>query len=63
MISLKSGQNRLGRRRGQAMTETALLTVLLIAWGGMMTHFFPDSLSAMQVYMDSFYYIFSLPIP
>ena len=58
-------KRRLGRRRprGQAMTETALMTVLLVAWGGILTHFFPDSLNALQIYMDSFYFLFSMPIP
>lgn len=51
------------RRRGQAMAETALLTVLLIGWGGTMMYFFPDSLNALQIYMDSFYCVFSLPLP
>jgi len=50
-------------QRGQAMTETALMTVLLVAWGGVLTHFFPDSLNALQIYMDSFYFLFSMPIP
>lgn len=56
---------RLGVRskRGQAMTEVVLLTVLLIGWGGVLVHFFPDSLNALQIYMDSFYFILSLPIP
>lgn len=50
-------------QRGQATAETALMTVLLIAWGGFMMHFFPDSFNALQIYMDSFYYVLSLPIP
>lgn len=51
------------RERGQAMVETVLMTVLLVAWGGVLTHFFPDSLNALQIYMDSFYFMFSMPIP
>lgn len=50
-------------RRGQAMTEVVLLTLLLIGSGGALVHFFPDSLNALQIYMDSFYFILSLPIP
>lgn len=50
-------------QRGQAMVETAMMTVLLVAWGGILTHFFPDSLNALQIYMDSFYFMFSMPIP
>jgi hypothetical protein len=53
----------LNRRRGQAMTETALLTVLLIGWGGAMMFFFPDSFNALQIYMDGFYFVFSMPVP
>lgn len=51
------------RTRGQAMTETALLTVLIIGWGGVLTYFFPDAFAALQIYMDGFYYVFSMPIP
>lgn len=54
---------RPARRRGQAMTETALVTVLLVAWGGVLTYFFPDSLNALQIYMDSYYFVFSMPVP
>ena len=51
------------RRRGQALTETVLLTVLLIGWGGALMYFFPDSLNALQIYIDGFYFVFSMPIP
>ena len=51
------------RRRGQAMTETVLLTVLMIGVGGALAHFYPDSLNALQIYMDSYYFTLSLPIP
>lgn len=50
-------------RRGQAMTETVLLTVLLFGWGMALVYFFPDSINALQIYMDSFYYVLSMPIP
>lgn len=56
-------RNRTPRRRGQAMTETVLLTVLMLGWSGVMMYFFPDSLNALQIYMDSFYCVFSLPLP
>lgn len=54
---------RPARRRGQAMAETTLLTVLLLGWGGALMYFFPDSLNALQIYMDGFYFVFSLPLP
>lgn len=57
----KAGTRR--TERGQAMVETVMMTVLLVAWGGVLTHFFPDSLNALQIYMDSFYFLFSMPIP
>lgn len=50
-------------QRGQAMVETVLLTVLLIGWGSAMMYFFPDAMNSLQIYMDSFYYVLSLPIP
>jgi hypothetical protein len=50
-------------RRGQAMTETVLLTTLLIGWGASLVYFFPDSLNALQIYLDGFYYVLSIPIP
>jgi hypothetical protein len=28
-----------------------------------MMHFFPDSFNALQIYMDSFYFTFSMPVP
>jgi len=50
-------------RRGQALAETALLTVLLFGTGLSFTYFFPDATNALQIYMDSFYYSLSVPIP
>lgn len=49
--------------RGQAMVETSIMIGMLMIWGASMTHFFPDSLNALQVYMDSFYFMLSLPVP
>ena len=51
------------RPRGQALAETAMLTFLLIAWGAALSYFFPDSLNALQVYMDGFAFVLALPIP
>lgn len=51
------------RARGQAMAETVLLTVMMIGVGGALVHFFPDSLNALQIYMDGYYFVLSLPIP
>lgn len=63
-------RRRLARRlgladkpRGQAMTEVAILTTALIGTGAALIYFFPDSLNATQIYMDSFYFVLSLPIP
>ncbi len=49
--------------RGQAMAETVVLLLFVIFWGGAMMYFFPDSFNALQIYMDSFYFSLSLPIP
>jgi hypothetical protein len=54
---------RRARPRGQAMTETVTLTFFMLFWGASMMYFFPDSLNALQIYIDGFYYILSLPIP
>jgi len=48
---------------GQALTEVALLTAALIGAGGAFVYFFPDSINALQVYMDSFYFVLAMPIP
>jgi membrane-anchored protein YejM (alkaline phosphatase superfamily) len=63
-MRLRMPRRRLrARTRGQAMTETVTLTFFMLFWGGSMMYFFPDSFNALQIYMDSFYYILSLPIP
>jgi hypothetical protein len=49
--------------RGQALAETALLTVLLFGVGLSLTYFFPDTMNALQIYMDGFYNVLSLPVP
>ncbi len=49
--------------RGQALAETTMLTFLLVAWGASLAYFFPDSLNALQVYMDGFAFVLSLPVP
>jgi hypothetical protein len=51
------------RPRGQAMTEVALLTTAIIGAGAGFVYFFPDSLNATQIYMDSFYFVLSMPVP
>lgn len=49
--------------RGQAMTETALLTFFLFVAGAFAYHFQPEMFSALQTYMNGIYYGISLPIP
>lgn len=53
------------RRRplGQALTETILLVVLIFGTGMSLMYFFPDSFNALQIYMDSFYFVLSMPVP
>lgn len=51
------------RPRGQAMTEVAVLTTALIGTGAALMYFFPDSMNALQIYMDSYYFVLALPIP
>lgn len=51
------------RTRGQAMAEMVMLTFLLVVFGSLLTYFFPESLNALQIYMDSFYYVLSMPFP
>jgi hypothetical protein len=53
-------------QKGQAMTETALLTFLILALGVggdwlMKTH--PDMLNAINVHVRGFYFTLSLPFP
>lgn len=48
---------------GQALTEMTLLVAALIGAGGAFVYFFPDSINALQVYMDSFYFVLAMPIP
>jgi len=45
------------------MAETALLTTLLVGWGAALVYFWPDSVNAIQIYMDGFYYVISMPFP
>jgi hypothetical protein len=53
------------RRRlsGQALAETAILTTLLIGTGAALVYFFPDSMNALQIYTDGFFYVLSMPFP
>jgi hypothetical protein len=50
-------------KRGQALAETAILTTLLIGTGAAMVYFFPDSMNALQIYTDGFFYVLSMPFP
>ncbi len=60
---MRAALRRRAGARGQAMVETSIMMAMLFVWGASMTHFFPDSLNALQVYMDSFYFMLSLPVP
>ncbi len=51
------------RTRGQALTELVLLTTLMFGLGSAIMYFFPDSLNALQIYVDGFYFTFSMPVP
>ena len=52
---------------GQAAIEYAVSTFYLVAVGvaaaPVAMHFMPDMMNALQIYLDGFYFIFSLPIP
>jgi hypothetical protein len=56
-------KRRLPRRRGQAMMETILLVTLIFGTGASLMYWFPDSFNALQIYMDSFYFVLSMPVP
>lgn len=62
-MSLRWAKFLTRKPRGQALAETTLLIVLLFSFSMSFMYFFPDSLNALQVYMDGFYYLFSLPVP
>jgi hypothetical protein len=54
----------LGARKGQALSEYTLLTVVLTCgslYAGF--SFFPRFINAFQQYFDSFYLLINLPIP
>jgi len=55
------------QERGQAATEYAIMSAYLLA-GGLVAspfimRFMPEMLNAFQIYVDGFYFVFSLPIP
>jgi len=53
-----------GGRRGQAIVEYALVSLLLTGGGIFMFYtFFPSFINAFQRYYDSFYVMLNLPIP
>lgn len=56
-------KRRTAKPRGQATAEVALITTLLIGAGASLVYFFPDTLNATQIYMDSYYFVLSMPIP
>jgi Flp pilus assembly protein TadG len=51
------------RRKGQALTETALLVMLLFGFTMALVFFFPDSMNALQIHMDGYYFVLSMPVP
>jgi len=58
---------RLGQEQGQAATEYAVMSAYLLV-GGLLAspfimRFMPEMLNAFQIYVDGFYFVFSLPIP
>lgn len=60
-------RQRVGGERGQAAIEYAVSTFYLAAVGlaaaPAVMHFMPDMMNALQIYLDGFYFVFSLPIP
>ena len=55
------------RESGQAATEYAIMSAYLLV-GGLLAspfivRFMPEMLNAFQIYVDGFYFVFSLPIP
>ena len=48
---------------GQAMTEFSLIAAALLVGVGGLAMFLPDMLNAFQIYLDSHYYVLSMPIP
>jgi hypothetical protein len=51
------------RPRGQATTELVVILWFGILFVGAIMYFFPDSMNALQIHMDGFYYMFAMPIP
>ena len=58
---------RLRDERGQAATEYAIMSAYLLAAGlvasPFIMRFMPEMLNSFQIYVDGFYFVFSLPIP
>ena len=51
------------RTRGQAMAELAVLILGMFVLVTGLMYFFPEALNALQIYMDSFFYVLSMPFP
>ena len=49
--------------RGQALTETAILLLMLALWAGLFDRLAPDALAALQHLVDSWSFSLSLPFP
>ena len=58
---------RLREESGQAATEYAIMSAMMLASGlvasPFIMRFMPEMLNAFQIYVDGFYFVFSLPIP
>jgi hypothetical protein len=54
---------RLRGARGQALSEAALLLFAGASLAATVMYFHADFLLAIQIYMDGFYFVLSLPIP
>jgi hypothetical protein len=51
------------RPRGQALVEMVVLVWFGILFAGAFLYFFPDSMNALQIHMDGFYFVFAMPLP
>ncbi|MDF1562504.1 MAG: hypothetical protein P1V51_05650 [Deltaproteobacteria bacterium] len=67
MKTIRKLLSRLSSERGQAATEYAIMSAYLLAAGlvasPFVMRFMPEMLNAFQIYVDGFYFVFSLPIP
>lgn len=55
------------QERGQAAVEYAIMSAYLLTAGvvayPLLLRFAPNMINALQIYVDGFYFVFSLPIP